>query len=172
MKLPLWHACSFEVFPENSWFGQSDTWWLCLYSSIVFLPLRSPIRAVTKCNLCFSSVILWDQCLRQHVWQGISGLRKKARCDADLFYYSHLTFLSQSVSECLVFFNCKIQDFCFCPARNSTGATNKVQDRQADYQLFLQTTEEMPAAQRWTEDTYIFCNSQWGMLVHPIHREF
>lgn len=50
-----------------------------------FLPLRSPIWAVTKCNLCFSCVILWDQCLRQRVWQEISGWRKKARCDVDCF---------------------------------------------------------------------------------------
>lgn len=49
------------------------------------LPLRSPIWAVTKCNLCFSCAILWDQCLRQRVWQKISGWRKKARCDVDCF---------------------------------------------------------------------------------------
>lgn len=79
-----------------------------------FLPLRSPTPAATKCNLCFSCVILWDQCLRLHVWHRISGLREKARCDVDLFYYLYLTFLSQSVHKCLVFFNCKIQDFRFC----------------------------------------------------------
>lgn len=62
-----------------------EEWHTLLLHQCGFLLLRSPIWAITKCNLCFSCVILWDQCLRQRVWQGIPGLRKKARCDVDFF---------------------------------------------------------------------------------------
>jgi len=37
------------------------------------------------------------------------------------------------VSDCHVFFICKIQNFCFCLATNSTGATDKVKDKHADH---------------------------------------
>lgn len=106
-------------------------------------PPRSPIWAVTKYNLCFNCVMLWDHCLTGGLW-----IEKKGWMWWGLSSYSHLSLLSQSVREHLVFTNCKFHGFGFCFARNSTKATDKVQHRHADYQLFPQIAEEMSTAQK------------------------
>lgn len=121
---------------------KSGTCWHCFYTCMGIYPRVLPLSS-HQMHLCFSCEILWDQCQKQHVWQGISGLREKVQYYLD-FCIIHICHFYLSLWVIVLFFpNCKIQDFCFCLTTHSTGATDKVQDGHADYQLFPQTTEEL-----------------------------
>lgn len=181
-----------------------------------FLPLRCPLWAVTKCNLCFSCVILRDQSLRQHVWRGISGLRKKARCDVN-FFIIHICHFYLTLWVNVLFsptakfkisafalpdiplepqIRCKIsmliiscsprqQRRCqqhrkcniFWPPYISKYRTTFPINEMLSERAFCFWREKKPypciiQCMRWTKDTYIFCNSQWGVLVLPVQRVF
>lgn len=108
---------------------------LCFYTTMGFHPQSLPFEQYPN---TISVSTMWCHEITEGLW-----LEKKGWMWWGLPSYSHLSLSSQSVSECLVFTNCKFQDFGYCFARPQTEATDKVQHRHADYQLFPQTTGEI-----------------------------